>query len=294
MSAVKSVDLLVVGNLAEDVIFGTSHYGGSAGNIAVNASRFGVDAAVLSNYGGDEFSGQYVRFLEQTGVYTGLLQQNLRVMAQCIVRSGANHSSSLEWLDNGTTEAIDRYVPSAEQAAVIRASKFIHLATTPSTLAKRIVNLKGPSTVIGYEPGPMIHTDSRFFDAEVFALSDFLFLNEEERGKVEQDIGIDNLRAIMTKNQRIIITLGKNGCSVVSKSHIEYCPIERPVAETDVVDSNGAGDAFRSGFYAELLRTGNLQSAIQLGNRLSALVIQQEGAILIQDNVQELAGHRHS
>ena len=54
------MELVVAGNLAEDVIFGKSHYGGSAGNIALNASVFGLETGVVSNYGRDDFSRQYI------------------------------------------------------------------------------------------------------------------------------------------------------------------------------------------------------------------------------------------
>lgn len=62
-----NIDLAVAGNFAEDIIFDESHYGGSARNIALNTSLFGLRTGIVSNYGKDIFFTKYIDYLKSRG-----------------------------------------------------------------------------------------------------------------------------------------------------------------------------------------------------------------------------------
>ena len=84
-----------------------------AGNIALNARLHGLETGVVSNLGSDRFSAQYRYYLRERGVTTDLIHDSLDTIAQCVVSSNINHSSSKKWIDNGTSEALRKFVPSA-------------------------------------------------------------------------------------------------------------------------------------------------------------------------------------
>ncbi|MFA5015222.1 MAG: PfkB family carbohydrate kinase [Actinomycetota bacterium] len=48
----------------------------------------------------------------------------------------------------------------------------------------------------------------------------------------------------------------------------------------ELVDSNGAGDAFKSGFYVGLARTDRIDTAVEYDNILGAHIVRQQGALI--------------
>lgn len=281
-----NLDLIVVGNLAEDEVFGESYYGGSAGNIALNAQAIGLNTGIISNYGEDDFSHRYLSHLKDEGVDTSLLRQDLKTLARCVVSSSANHSSSKEWFDNGTSEALARLQLDEHQTQSVANSRYLHLTTTPASLALDLSRIKRQDgSIIGYEPGPRIGDDGSYFNKEVFRRSDILFVNEEELYILNEQFGVDALRKTMRHNQSIVATKGHNGVDVISKVDRQHFA-SRPVPEELVLDSNGAGDAFKSGFYFGLSKTDDLETAVKYGSILGAYIVQKHGALFEAEDIQ--------
>ena len=78
----------------------------------------------------------------------------------------------------------------------------------------------------------------------------------------------------------IIKTMGEKGAMRISREEIKYYPSAEPLHGESVTDSSGAGDAFRSGFYSEYLKSYNLDKAIEMANFFGGQAVRQEGAIL--------------
>ena len=281
-----NLDLVVAGNLAEDKIFGESYYGGSAGNIALNAQAVGLNTGIISNYGEDDFSHRYLSHLKDEGVDISLLRQDLKTLARCVVSSSANHSSSKEWFDNGTSEALAHFQLDEHQAQSVASSRYLHLTTTPASLALNLSHIKRKDGgIIGYEPGPRIGDDESYFDEEVFRRSDILFVNEEELCILDEQFGVNSLRKTMRHDQSIIATKGRDGVDVIRKAGRQHFA-SRSIPEELVLDSNGAGDAFKSGFYLGLSKTDNLEIAVKYGATLGAYIIQKYGALFEAEDMR--------
>ncbi|HBO64848.1 TPA: carbohydrate kinase, partial [Candidatus Saccharibacteria bacterium] len=75
---------------------------------------------------------------------------------------------------------------------------------------------------------------------------------------------------------------------LISNSERRFYSVES-VPETEVVDSNGAGDAFKSGFYVGLVRTGKIDTAIEYGNVLGAYIVKRQGALIEEQGLELLA-----
>lgn len=52
-----------------------------------------------------------------------------------------------------------------------------------------------------------------------------------------------------------------------------------PINKDLIVDTNGAGDSFVGGFFAELAKGSDLATAVNKGNELAGKVIQKSGCI---------------
>lgn len=286
--SIRQPELVVAGNLAEDIIFDVSHYGGSAGNIALNAARCGLRAGIVSSRGNDVFSQRYLHELNLNNVDTTMVAPVLERMPACVVSDALNHSSAKEWYDNGSTESLRDYTLTPGGFEIISTARVIHCTTVPPELVETLFAAKGPDTIVGYEPGPRIMHDPGYFNLHLFELSDLLFLNEEEAAIVLAKYSIGILRQHMKSSQAIIITGGPEGCTYVDKTGERHIKAESRVTGNDIVDSNGAGDAFRVGFYLAQLRGIPLEQTLELANRFGAEIVKTEGALLTSDSIHRL------
>jgi len=73
---------------------------------------------------------------------------------------------------------------------------------------------------------------------------------------------------------KLIITLGSNGCSFKEKQF--------PVNNVEIKDLTGAGDTFLAALVFKFLIDGNIYDAINFANECATLVVQQKGVNTIQ------------
>ena len=139
---------------------------------------------------------------------------------------------------------------------------------------------------------------SQFFKdrlMEVFPYIDILFGNDTEALQFakEQDYGTENLREIglkMTKmpklnakRQRIaIITQGCEPVLLFDNDTITEFPVNVLKPE-EIVDTNGAGDAFVGGFLAQYLQKQSFDVCIKCGIWAAREIIQRSGCSIDGD-----------
>lgn len=97
----------------------------------------------------------------------------------------------------------------------------------------------------------------------------YLIGNEYEIGLIDKRIHLDKFAHIT-----VITTLGNNGAIISRHATV----ISIPAVKIDVVlDPTGAGDAWRAGFFAGLLRKKNLQICGQIGSVAASYAISAYG-----------------
>lgn len=80
-----------------------------------------------------------------------------------------------------------------------------------------------------------------------------------------------------SRPRTIIITHGPRPTIVVSSldpDHPQSFPVH-PLSEGQIVDTNGAGDAFAGGFLGALVLGRPLEECVGVGHRLGAMCVQQ-------------------
>ncbi|XP_012289164.1 adenosine kinase 2 [Orussus abietinus] len=118
---------------------------------------------------------------------------------------------------------------------------------------------------------------------------DILFGNETEADAFSKanDLGVTdrrdialkiaNLEKINKKRKRlVIITQGAEPVIVAHENTVVEYPAEK-VPEENVIDTNGAGDAFVGGFLAELLQGKDTETCVKCGIYAATLIIQRSG-----------------
>jgi len=118
---------------------------------------------------------------------------------------------------------------------------------------------------------------------------DIVFGNESEAEMFakEQDFGTENLKEIGRKisqlpklNQKrervVILTQGHNPVLLFEKGTVREFPVIK-LEESEIVDTNGAGDAFVGGFLSQLIQGRNYDACIKCGICAARVIIQRSG-----------------
>jgi sugar/nucleoside kinase (ribokinase family) len=116
---------------------------------------------------------------------------------------------------------------------------------------------------------------------EVLGLAHVLLPGEGEL----QALGVDAF-SLLAGGATVCTTLGSGGATVTDEAgttHLDALPAE-------VVDTDGAGDAFAAGFIAAALAGGDPLDAARAGLRVAAEEIRTEGAMSVIPDLALLAG----
>ncbi|PIR25787.1 MAG: hypothetical protein COV41_02665 [Candidatus Brennerbacteria bacterium CG11_big_fil_rev_8_21_14_0_20_43_10] len=273
--------LLVVGNLAKDIVSGEEKYGGSAANLALAVKNFGIRVGIMSVLGKDEFSTKYRDFLVQEGVDLSLTPNSLEQLPVCEVISRENSILSGIWHDNQCHSAMDEM----EIGSGLKTDyDIVHLVSCPPGLAKRLASLK---VELSYEPGPMLIEDPSYFDRVVAGSSSFIFMNKEEHQAAlsyleDLTLGGDDYQNLLA----LVVTLGAEGSRVYQRNQGGVTTLELPPIPVErVVDPTGAGDNFKAGFLVGYMRGRPIVECVQIGAEMGAACVMQKGGILPRDIV---------
>jgi adenosine kinase len=136
---------------------------------------------------------------------------------------------------------------------------------------------------------------------DILKHADYVFCNEDEakcwaetnkvahENLTEVAVAIANYAKVNVSRHRIaIITQGKLPVIVAKaedKSVVEY-PVN-VLTSDQLVDTNGAGDAFVGGFLSQIVQGKSLEVAIKAGSWLSSQVIQRSGCTFPDTNAFE-------
>jgi len=272
--------LLLVGNLAKDIVFGHEKYGGSAALIAITAKKLGLDVGIMSVVGKDEFSKKYISYLNSMEIDTKLVKQLIDTIPTCQIFSSENRISSYIWTDNGCHDVMVNLTISHEMDKY----NLIHLVSCSPDLA---VSISKHHNNLSYEPGPLLPTNSEYFDPFVASRSKLLFLNEEEHlALINFNKGVTKNNFIYKNISAMIVTLGEKGSNVIQENQSTIIPA-MPL-KSDAIDPVGAGDNFKAGFLTGYLYGLPLKLCAQIGSQLGAICVQQVGGILLDKDIESV------
>ncbi|XP_016390154.1 adenosine kinase-like [Sinocyclocheilus rhinocerous] len=112
---------------------------------------------------------------------------------------------------------------------------------------------------------------------KVMPYVDILFGNEttediEEIAKKAQSLPKEN-----KKRQRIVVfTQGKEGTVMTKGDKVETFPVLE-IDQSEIVDTNGAGDAFVGGFLSQLVQDKTFEQCIRAGHYAANVIIRHAG-----------------
>jgi adenosine kinase len=280
--------ILLVGSLAFDIIFSlptdflasiplengqitkfnptyianakTEHFGGTAGNIAYWLSEENLRATIFSAFGSDLALKGYQQKIATAG--HRLTGPEGDYTANAYIVSDPLQQQLTIWQPNAYSlvdEAkLQDYLPKTELEQFDYA---IFSAGSPQSIKRHLLEFRqvnNRATTI-FDPGQV----AQFFTASDFQsclqASDILIGNDTEFSYFQKH----NLTARLV----LIETLGSSGAQIKTNGKISKISSFKP---EKVVDTTGAGDAFRAGLLAGLSRGLAIEHAAELGSKLGA------------------------
>lgn len=124
---------------------------------------------------------------------------------------------------------------------------------------------------------------------KVLPYCDIVFANETEAAafSAAQNFGTEDIKEIALKtaaldkvnknrSRMVIFTQGSDSTIVAHDGKIQEFPVI-PIKAENIVDTNGAGDAFVGGFLSQYVQGKDLEQCVRVGNYAANYIIQQSG-----------------
>ena len=145
-----------------------------------------------------------------------------------------------------------------------QSNKFYYLTTAntkPQIFYRFLLKIKPQAKLIALNPSKSFLEDKN--SPEALSLADILFFNHEEASlflkKKADSLVLGKEIFAKLKPKILVLTLGEKGSITFFENKIFQAGIFRP---KKVIDSTGAGDAFASAFFANLVLNKNLNNEV--------------------------------
>lgn len=291
--------LCVVGDFAWDVLIRTNSEllkggdtfgevvlmpGGSAANVAVWATRCGLDTEFIGKIGRDRF-GQLAREnFDKERINAHFVESDAQLTGSVAVF--VDHTGERSMVSGHGADFF--LLPSELPRASLNQARHLHLTawsffTDPprsaATEAARIAQDAGAT--LSFDPGSFQMIDEMgvetFLDVTTSLGIDIFLPNKEEgqmlTGETDPPAMARRLAEIYP-GALVILKLDADGALVLLGDEVHHIP----PATNNLVDATGAGDSFAGGFLAHYLEHGSAVDAARFATTIAAWVIEHPGA----------------
>ena len=246
--------------------------GGKGFNQAVGARRIGADVSMVGRLGRDPFGDMFTAKLAQEGIESSRVTRDpeagTAIASPIIDASGQNSITAAPRANMRVTP--DDVLAAEEQiaAADILMLQF-EIPLAASRTAAEIA--RKHDTIVFLDPAPVEHGFERF-DAPI----DYIVPNEIEAHMLTGRMTPEEAGAVLLPETRrgVTISLGEQGAMAVDRAALSRFPAHK----VKVVDTTGAGDAFRAGLGVRIAEGASLDESVRFANACGALACTVMGA----------------
>lgn len=246
------------------------HRGGVAGNYAYNLTLLGYPAAVLATAGSD--AAEYRDWLVTRGVDC----QGLRLLEGEITATGF---TTTDMDDNQLTGyyggAMGRAAMLGVGDATPGAEALIVGPNDPAAMIRLVRECRERGLRFVFDPAHQLPRLSAEDVAEGSRGAWILIGNDYELELIMQRTG-HAMDQLVQLAEIVVTTLGRDGSRIATRSGIIEIP---PAPARMESDPTGAGDAYRAGLVAGLLRGLELEEAGRVASLAATYVIEQVGTV---------------
>lgn len=244
--------------------------------------------------GNDEYAEKVQEKARADGVNV-LYQRNESLpTGTCAVALTGHHRSLCANLAAANTFSVD-FLNQPENRKVLNDAKYFYVtgffltasAATVQAVAKHALSVNAPFLM--NLSAPFLAQFYKKDLTEALAYADIVFGNELEAVAFakEENFETENLHEIALKicklpkqnenrNRVTIITQGKDPVLLAQSGKIVEIPVEK-LSNDEIIDTNGAGDAFVGGFLAQFIQEKPLETCVRCGIWAAREIIKQSG-----------------
>ncbi|UCE80613.1 MAG: carbohydrate kinase family protein [Methanobacteriota archaeon] len=285
----KSNFLGVYGHAAIDIIYSSDgfpqpntcvelvdrqeFFGGTGANLARIAATLGVKTALAAHVG-DDFPNEFKGVLSEAGVdITDVIKVRKQRTPYVIMISDSNHNQ-IGFVDQGAVRVQDNQ---PLRTHTVDSSRFVHIGTgRPEYMLKVARRARWRKKTVCFDPAQEIHyvyTPETL--KQILEYTHVLFMNSSEMETAKSYLNLEDDRELLSYANLIVNTLGGNGSRVITDDDEVIIGAIDP---DKTVDTTGAGDGFRAGFYAGLSRGLPVEECSWIGASTASFVVENVGA----------------
>lgn len=242
--------------------------GGTAGNIAYSLQLLGANPLIFGPIGTD--SADYLAHCKKYNLSTKYMPQSTTKMSSAAyVTTDKDDNQIVAFYSGAGDEATELKVADVQEeislAIISPTKKEAMISQAKECFEQKIPFVFDPShQLTAFDPREL---------TMVIGQADFYIANDYEMKLTEQKTGWDIVE-MLNHVKIIILTRGAEGSTIITKDErweIPVCPV------LSVEDPTGAGDAYRSGFFAGYVRGLDFGVCGRMGAVASAYAIEHYG-----------------
>lgn len=251
--------------------------GGKGANQAVSACRLGANCFLVSKVGSDFVGESLLKSAMRNGIDIHYVSKDPRSHSGVAVIYVNARGENMIAVSPGVDQLIsEEDVIAAKEAISSSTAVLAQLEIPPKTaeFAMKYARSLGRTTILNPAPASEL-------DEGAFRYIDYLTPNRGELArltgmKVADDRSILKAASSLIERglENVIVTLGKRGAMIVTRSEHELIPSY----DVNVVDTVGAGDAFNGAFAVAISLGCETHPAVVFANLIAALKTTKKGA----------------
>jgi ribokinase len=255
--------------------------GGGACNTAVGLARLGCQAGFCGVVGDDQWGEKLLENFTKEHVDSACTTIVEGEVSSFSIILSASSGERVILYDPGTNDHLHDVTFDREQVGKVDWVYFNHIQESSCVIEDDMINIlaKDGGPRLTWNPGGCqidvgIEAPN---NCTLLTHTDMLQLNKGEALKFSKTETVeDALRILLEKGvKNVCITDGGNGTTASDGVHLYHCPV---MAESEIVDTTGAGDAFGTGATWALLEGMSLPEALQAGTINATSVVGKIGA----------------
>ena len=277
--------VVAIGAMLWDVFPDGERLGGAPANFAVHAAALGARSTMVSCVGDDARGKTALEILSGRGVATDAVQIHAHRPTGSVDVALVDGQPTYEIVEGVAWDAITWCSELAPIAQSAHALCFGTIDQREAQSRRAIINFldsASPDCLCVYDINFRQHYHTDEIVRESLTRADVLKLNDEEvvllrdyvGGEEDVDVFLTGIRARFDL-QCVILTLGEQGCWVVSEGGICRAVGKRQ----QVVNTVGAGDAFTAAYVMHLLAGAPMQICAEQANAVGGFVTTQDGGM---------------
>ncbi|XP_078055712.1 adenosine kinase-like isoform X3 [Mustelus asterias] len=275
------------------------HAGGSTQN-SVKVAQWMIQqphkvATFFGCIGKDKFGEILKKKAEEAHVDAHYYEQNEQPTGTCAACITGDNRSLVANLAAANCYKKERHLDQKENWQLVEKAKVYYIAgffitVSAESILKVANHVSENNKIMGLNlSAPFI---SQFFKEDLMKIIpyvDILFGNETEAATFAREQGFETedikeiakkaqgLPKVNEKRQRIVVfTQGKEDTIVATADNVTAFPV-LDIKQDEIVDTNGAGDAFVGGFLSQLVHDQPLEKCIQAGHYAANVIIRRSG-----------------